>query len=90
MQGVELAEDRKTKVPAAGEKRRLRDLTKENGLIIGKRGWKLVRIPPALTCSRRDGGDATQLLDRSSGRLQQSGLVASPGWRARPYAGTRE
>ncbi|HYK88899.1 MAG TPA: aspartate aminotransferase family protein, partial [Acidobacteriota bacterium] len=72
MQGVELVKDRKTKVPAAEEMARLMDLTKENGLIIGKGGicGNVARISPALTCSRRDVDDAILLLDRSFGRLQ--------------------
>jgi len=35
---VELARDRKTKEPSTEETNRLMDLTKENGLIVGKEG----------------------------------------------------
>jgi 4-aminobutyrate aminotransferase len=72
MQGLELVKDRKTKAPAVEETRRLMDLTKENGLIIGKGGLygNVIRVSPALTCSRRDVDDAIRLLDRSFGRLQ--------------------
>ncbi len=72
MQGVELVNDRRAKAPAAEEMRRLMDLTKQNGLIVGKGGLygNVVRISPALTCSRRDVDDAVRLLDRSFGQLQ--------------------
>jgi 4-aminobutyrate aminotransferase-like enzyme len=72
MQGVELVKDRKTKEPAVEETRRLMDLTKENGLIVGKGGLygNVVRVSPALTCSRGDVNDAISLLDRSFGQLQ--------------------
>jgi 4-aminobutyrate aminotransferase-like enzyme len=72
MQGVELVKDRKTKVPAVEEMRRLMDLTKDNGLIIGKGGLygNVIRVSPALTCSRRNVDDAVRLLDRSFGQLQ--------------------
>lgn len=72
MQGLELVKDRKTKSPAVEETRRLMDLTKENGLIIGKGGLygNVIRVSPALTCSRRDVDDAIRLLDRSFGQLR--------------------
>jgi 4-aminobutyrate aminotransferase len=72
MQGLELVKDRKTKAPAVEETRRLMDLTKENGLIIGKGGLygNVIRVSPALTCSRRDVDDAIRLLDRSFAQLQ--------------------
>ncbi len=74
MQGVELVRDRKTKQPAAEEMRRLMDLAKNNGLILGKGGLygNVIRISPALTCTRRDVDDAMGLLDRSLSQLQQA------------------
>jgi 4-aminobutyrate aminotransferase-like enzyme len=72
MQGVELVKDRKTKVPAVEEIRQLMDLTRENGLIIGKGGLygNVLRISPPLTISRSDVDEAIRLLDRSLGRLR--------------------
>jgi 4-aminobutyrate aminotransferase len=74
MQGVELVLDRKTKQPAVEETRRLMDLTKNNGLILGKGGLygNVIRISPALTCTRTDADDAIRLLDRSLSQLQQA------------------
>jgi 4-aminobutyrate aminotransferase len=73
MQGVELVRDRKAKQPAVEEIRRLMDLAKNNGLILGKGGLygNVIRISPALTCTRRDVDDAIRLLDRSLSQLQQ-------------------
>ncbi len=71
MQGVELVRDRKTRQPAATEMSRLMDIAKENGLILGKGGLygNVIRISPALTCTRRDVDDAVRLLDRSFSQL---------------------
>ncbi len=72
MQGVELVKERKSRQPAAQETARLMDLTRENGLIVGKGGLfgNVLRVSPALTCSRRDVDDAIRLLDRSFTQLQ--------------------
>ncbi len=72
MQGVELVRDRKTREPAADETRRFMDLTRENGLIIGKGGLygNVLRISPALTCSKGDVDDAIRLMDRSFAQLR--------------------
>jgi 4-aminobutyrate aminotransferase-like enzyme len=74
MQAMELVQDRKTKTPAAGETLRLMDLARNNGLILGKGGLfgNVIRISPALTCTRRDVDDAVRLLDRSLSGLQQA------------------
>jgi 4-aminobutyrate aminotransferase len=74
MLGVELVRDRKTKQPAVEETRRLMDLAKNNGLILGKGGLygNVIRISPALTCTRRDADDAIRLLDRSLSQLDQA------------------
>jgi 4-aminobutyrate aminotransferase-like enzyme len=74
MQAMELVRDRKTKQPATGEVRRLMDLAKDNGLILGKGGLygNVIRISPALTCTRRDVDDAIRLLDLSLGQLRQA------------------
>jgi 4-aminobutyrate aminotransferase-like enzyme len=73
MQGVELVKDRRTKQPAVEEASRLMDLTKNNGLILGKGGLygNVIRVSPALTCTGRDVDDALRLLDLSLTQLQQ-------------------
>jgi 4-aminobutyrate aminotransferase len=74
MQALELVRDRKTKQPATGEVRRLMDLAKNNGLIVGKGGLfgNVIRISPALTCTRMDVDNAIRLLDLSLGQLRQA------------------
>jgi 4-aminobutyrate aminotransferase-like enzyme len=71
MQGVELVRDRKTKEPAVEEMKRLMDSTKDDGLIIGKGGLygNVIRISPALVCTRSDVDAAVTVLDRCLGRL---------------------
>lgn len=71
MQGVELVQDRKTKQPAVEESKRLMDLAKNNGLIIGKGGiyGNVLRVAPSLTCSKADVDHAIALLDRSFAQL---------------------
>ncbi len=72
MQGVELVRDRKTKEPAVEETKRLMDLAKDNGLIMGKGGLysNVLRIAPALTCRQSDVDNAMRLLDRSISQLR--------------------
>ena len=71
MQGLELVRDRKTKEPALEETKRLMDLARHNGLIIGKGGLygNVLRVSPALTCARSDVDNAVDLLDRSLSQL---------------------
>lgn len=71
MQGVELVRNRKTKEPAVEETKRLMDRARENGLIIGKGGLygNVIRISPALTCTRGDVDLALSLVDRSLSQL---------------------
>jgi 4-aminobutyrate aminotransferase-like enzyme len=72
MQALELVRDRRSKQPAAEETARLMELARQDGLILGKGGLygNVLRISPALTCSKTDVDDAIGLLDRSLGRLQ--------------------
>ncbi len=72
MQGVELVRDRKSKEPAVDELRRIMDLTKENGLIIGKGGLygNVIRLAPALVCAKSDVDEAIRILDRSLGQIR--------------------
>ena len=71
MQGVELARDRKTKEPATEETNRLMDLTKDNGLIVGKEGHlgNVLRIAPPLTCALTEADNAMRLLNLSFSQL---------------------
>jgi 4-aminobutyrate aminotransferase len=71
MQALELVRDRKTKQPAVEETRRLMDLAKENGLILGKGGLygNVIRISPSLTCTKGDVDEAMRLMDRSMDEL---------------------
>jgi len=71
MQGMELVKDRKTRQPASEEMGRLMDLTRDNGLIVGKGGLygNAVRFAPPLTCTRSDVDEAVRLLERSFSRL---------------------
>lgn len=71
MQGVELVRNRKTKEPAVEETKRLMDQAKDNGLIIGKGGLygNVIRISPALACTRTDVDIALRLLERSFSQL---------------------
>jgi 4-aminobutyrate aminotransferase-like enzyme len=71
MQGVELVRDRKTKEPAVEEMKRLMDSTKDNGLIVGKGGLygNVIRISPALVCTRSDVDAAVTVLDRCLGSV---------------------
>ncbi len=50
------------------------DLAKDNGLILGKGGLygNVIRISPALTCTRKDVDEPMRLLDRSFSQLQQA------------------
>jgi len=72
MQGVELVKDRETKQPAKDELNRLMDLTKDNGLIIGKGGLygNVIRISPALTCTKREVDEAIRIMDLSFKQLR--------------------
>ena len=71
MQGVELVRDPKSKQPAVEELKRLMDLSRDNGLIIGKGGLhgNVIRVSPALTCSRNDVDQAIRILDCSLAQL---------------------
>jgi 4-aminobutyrate aminotransferase-like enzyme len=67
MQGVELVRDRETKEPAAAETARVMERARAHGLIIGKGGLhgNVLRISPALVCTRSDVDNAVELLDRA-------------------------
>src|SRR5216684_905315 len=67
MQGVELVQDRKTKVPATAEMARLMETTRENRIMVGKGGLygNVLRISPPLNISKTDVDEFSRLLDLS-------------------------
>src|SRR5947209_12208428 len=76
MQGVELVQDRKTKVPATAEMARLMEATRENRIMVGKGGLygNVLRISPPLNIGKTDVDEFTRLLDRS---MAQCRVMAS-------------
>ncbi len=72
MQGLELVKDRQSKAPATDEMKRLMDLCRNNGLIIGKGGLygNCVRVSPPLICTKGQVDDAITLLDRSLSQMR--------------------
>lgn len=71
MLGLELVTDRNSKEPAAMENARLMDITKNNGLLIGKGGLRgnVVRIAPALNIARGECEELLNKLEKSFGEL---------------------
>jgi 4-aminobutyrate aminotransferase-like enzyme len=67
MQGVELVEDRKTKVPATTAMAQLMEATRENRIMVGKGGLygNVLRISPPLNIGKTDVDEFARLLDRS-------------------------
>ena len=67
MQGLELVEDRKTKVPSAKAAKQLMSATREAGLLIGKGGLygNVMRIAPPLTATLEDVDQALEKLDKA-------------------------
>jgi 4-aminobutyrate aminotransferase len=67
MQGVELVEDRKTKVPATAATLRLMEAARENRILIGRGGLdgNVLRISPPLNITRGDVDEFTKALDAS-------------------------
>jgi 4-aminobutyrate aminotransferase len=65
MIGVELVKDQAKKTPAADETRRIRDLCREKGLLIGSGGVKgcVVRIQPPLIITKEQIDDALNILE---------------------------
>lgn len=67
MQGIELVEDRKTKVPATAATLRLMEAARENRILIGRGGLEgnVLRISPPLNITRGDVGEFVKALDAS-------------------------
>ncbi|MGB9676006.1 MAG: aspartate aminotransferase family protein [Candidatus Bathyarchaeales archaeon] len=65
MIGVELVKDQAKKTPAADETRRIRDLCREKGLLIGSGGVKgcVIRIQPPLVITKEQIDNALNILD---------------------------
>jgi 4-aminobutyrate aminotransferase-like enzyme len=74
MQALELVRDRQTKEPAPQETLQLLELTRENGLLIGRGGLygNVVRLGPAMNISKADVDEAFQILDKSFGEVEKT------------------
>jgi 4-aminobutyrate aminotransferase-like enzyme len=72
MQGVELVEDRKTKVPATATMAQLMEATRANRIMVGKGGLygNVLRISPPLNIGKTDVDEFSRLLDRSLAQCQ--------------------
>jgi len=67
MIGVELVKDREKKIPAKEETRKIRDLAREKGLLIGSGGVKgcVLRIQPPLVIEKEQIDKALNILEES-------------------------
>ena len=65
MIGIELVKDQKKKIPAADETRKIRDLCRERGLLIGSGGVKgcVLRIQPPLVITKEQIDNALNILE---------------------------
>jgi 4-aminobutyrate aminotransferase len=65
MIGIELVKDQKKKIPAADETRKIRDLCRERGLLIGSGGVKscVLRIQPPLVITKEQIDIALNILE---------------------------
>jgi 4-aminobutyrate aminotransferase-like enzyme len=72
MQGVELVEDRKTKVPATAAMVQLMEVTRENRIMVGKGGLygNVLRISPPLNIGKTDVDEFARMLDVSLAQCQ--------------------
>ncbi len=70
MQGLELVVDRKTKEPATATAVKLMELTREEGLLIGKGGLlgNVIRIAPPMLITADEIDQGLQILDRCLAR----------------------
>jgi 4-aminobutyrate aminotransferase-like enzyme len=71
MQGMELVGDKKK--PDVEATKRLMELTKTNGLLLGKGGTygNVIRVAPSLNVNQDEIDHALKILDRSFGQLGQ-------------------
>src|SRR5580692_261671 len=72
MQGVELVEDRKTRVPATAAMAQLMEATRANRIMVGKGGLygNVLRISPPLNIGKTDVDEFARLLDASLAHCQ--------------------
>jgi alanine-glyoxylate transaminase/(R)-3-amino-2-methylpropionate-pyruvate transaminase len=73
MVGVELVEDRETKLPAGAATGQVLEVAKEMGLLIGRGGLSgnVLRIKPPLCITGEDVDFALAVLDRALESLQE-------------------
>lgn len=73
MIGIELVKDRKKKTPAVDETRKIRELTREEGLLIGSGGVKecVLRLQPPLVIEREQIDKALDILETSIKEVNQ-------------------
>jgi 4-aminobutyrate aminotransferase-like enzyme len=71
MQGMELVGEQKK--PDADSTKRLMELTKNNGLLLGKGGTygNVIRVSPSLKVNKGEVDHALKVLDQSFGQLGQ-------------------
>jgi 4-aminobutyrate aminotransferase-like enzyme len=67
MIGVELVKNQKTKLPAAEEAEKVRDICRTNGILVGQGGVKnnVIRIQPPLVISREQIDTVVEVMDQS-------------------------
>lgn len=67
MIGVELVRDRVSKDPAAEEAKKVRDLCRENGVLLGRGGSfaNVIRLQPPLTLTAAQAGQAADVLEKA-------------------------
>jgi 4-aminobutyrate aminotransferase-like enzyme len=78
MLGVELVEDRKSKVPATQATLRLMEAARENRILLGRGGLNgnVLRISPPLNSAKSDVDDFIRQLDLSFTAVTEAALVA--------------
>jgi 4-aminobutyrate aminotransferase-like enzyme len=78
MLGVELVEDRKSKVPATQATLRLMEAARENRILLGRGGLNgnVLRISPPLKSAKSDVDDFIRQLDLSFTAVTEAALVA--------------
>jgi 4-aminobutyrate aminotransferase len=66
IQGMELVEDRKTKVPATAQTAMAMDIARQHGLLIGKGGTfgNVLRVTPPMNVGRSDVDQFVEVLDK--------------------------
>ncbi|MHC4915997.1 MAG: aminotransferase class III-fold pyridoxal phosphate-dependent enzyme, partial [Planctomycetota bacterium] len=67
MIGVEMVRDKSTKEPAADEAKKVRDLCRENGVLVGRGGplANVIRLQPPLTLTEDQADQAASVLEKA-------------------------